>query len=245
MNAMSPIEPPPLEAPATADPLADPGEARRWTLSLAAVLGAHALPVLVAAYWLGPSMSVPAPEPAIFIDMAPIAAPPEPPSEQPPGPKQEKADAPQPKVQREIVKPPPVPNAAVAIQQRPPEPPREQAEKAAPQTTAPPARPAPPAPRLSGGEPTWKGLVLAALDRRKQFPRDAQFRREQGVPWIRFVMDRNGKVLSSRIERSSGFRSLDAEAVALPKRAQPLPKPPEDVPGQTIELVVPVEFFLK
>ncbi|MPT49375.1 MAG: energy transducer TonB, partial [Sphingobium sp.] len=51
--------------------------------------------------------------------------------------------------------------------------------------------------------------------------------------------------LSVRLERSSGFRSLDDEAVALPKRASPLPKPPEDVKGDTIELVVPVEFFMK
>lgn len=62
------------------------------------------------------------------------------------------------------------------------------------------------------------------------------------MPYIRFVMDRAGKVLSSRLERSSGFPDLDREAVALPKRAQPLPKPPNDKPGDTIELVVPVEF---
>lgn len=57
-------------------------------------------------------------------------------------------------------------------------------------------------------------------------------------------MNRDGKVLSVTLERSSGFGILDDEALALPKRAQPLPKPPEDLPGQTIELVVPVEFVL-
>lgn len=244
MNAMRPVEPPPEEH-FTPSLLADPGEGRRWAASLLVVVGVHALPLLVAAWWLGPTVGIPAPEPAIFIDMAPPAAPPEPPSEQPLGPKQERADVAQPKVKRELVKTPPIPNAAVAIQQKPPAPPREEAQKAAPETTAPPARPAPPAPRLSSGKASWEGSVLAALDRRKRFPRDAQFRREQGVPWIRFVMDRDGKVMSSRIERSSGFRSLDAEAVGLPRRAQPLPKPPEDVVGQTIELVVPVEFFLR
>jgi protein TonB len=58
-------------------------------------------------------------------------------------------------------------------------------------------------------------------------------------------MDMTGKLLSARIEHSSGVRSLDQEALALPKRAQPLPKPPEDVKGDSIELVVPVEFFLR
>jgi protein TonB len=82
------------------------------------------------------------------------------------------------------------------------------------------------------------------LNKAKRYPRDAQFNRQQGVPYIRFVMNRDGKVLSVRLERSSGFRALDDEAVALPKRAQPLPKPPDNLPGDTIELVVPVEFFL-
>lgn len=73
----------------------------------------------------------------------------------------------------------------------------------------------------------------------------AMARHEQGVPWIRFVIDRQGRVLSASLERSSGVPDLDREALALPKRAQPLPKPPEDRPGETLELVVPVEFFIR
>ncbi|WP_255265450.1 energy transducer TonB family protein [Sphingobium chlorophenolicum] len=212
---------------------------------MALVLGFHAVPALVAAYWLGPTISTPAEETAIFIDMAPPAAPPVPPSEQPPGPKQVKAETPQPKLVRDPVKTPPLPNPTVALPVQPPEPPREEAKQAAPQTTAPPARPAPPAPVLSSGVPTWQGLVLGALNKVKRYPFAAQSRRQQGVPYIRFVMDRNGRVVSSRLERSSGFAMLDNEAVNLPRRAQPLPKPPADVTGDTIELVVPVEFYLR
>ena len=113
------------------------------------------------------------------------------------------------------------------------------------EATAPEAKPVPPAPQQSNAAPTWQGQVLAALNKVRRYPRDASFRHEQGVPYIRFVMDRAGKVLSSRLERSSGIRSLDHEAISLPKRAQPLPSPPEDVKGDTIELVVPVEFFMR
>ncbi|HEY8602737.1 hypothetical protein [Tsuneonella suprasediminis] len=35
------------------------------------------------------------------------------------------------------------------------------------------------------------------------------------------MMDREGKVLSVRLERSSGLRGLDNEIIALPKRASP------------------------
>lgn len=244
MNALGEIRLPPASPPRR-DPLAQTGQTWRWTKALAIVLGIHALPVLIAVYWLGPPISAPSEEPAILIDMAPLAAPPEPPTELPPGPQQVQAETPQPRIEREVVETPPLPNAAVAIPVRPPEPPREQATVATPETTAPPSRPAPPAPRLSSGQASWQSLVLGHLDRNKRYPRDAQFARQQGVPYIRFTMNRDGRVLSSSLDRSSGFRSLDIEAVALPRRAQPLPKPPDDVPGQTIELVVPVQFFIK
>lgn len=248
MNALGEIRLPPAAPPSPPprrDPLAQTGETWRWAKALAGVLTVHALPLFVAAYWLGPTVAAPPPEPAILIDMEPPAAPPEPPSELPPGLQQVQADTPQPVVEREVVETPPVPNPAVAIPVRPPQPPREQARVAAPETTAPPSRPAPPAPRLSSGKTTWQGLVLGRLNQFKRYPGYAQSRRQQGVPYIRFVMDRGGRVLSSNLERSSGFRSLDDEAVRLPRRAQPLPKPPDDVRGQTIELVVPVEFFVR
>ncbi|WP_245892751.1 energy transducer TonB family protein [Novosphingobium guangzhouense] len=93
-------------------------------------------------------------------------------------------------------------------------------------------------------KPTWEGQVLGALNKVKGYPRDAAFRSQQGISYIRFVMDREGKVLSVRLERPSGVRSLDGETLSLPKRAAPLPKPPEEVKGDTIELVVPVTFFM-
>ena len=222
----------------------DCAEARRWGGALAIVLLAHAAPALIAALWLPPVVDSPAVEPAITIDMAPPAAPPVPPSERPPGPKQVKAEVPKLKVQDDPVKTPPASHPAVAMPVAPPQPPQVETKQAAPQTTAPAARPEPPAPVQSSGQVTWQGLVLARFEKFKRYPWYAQSRRQQGVPSIRFVMNRDGKVLSSRLERSSGFPALDSEAVSLPKRSQPLPKPPAEVPGETIEMVVPVEFFL-
>lgn len=115
-----------------------------------------------------------------------------------------------------------------------------------PETAAPRTIVAPPAPQASSNAAdSWEGRVLARLNQHRRYPAKAQMRRQQGVPYIRFVMNRDGKVLSSRIERSSGFPELDREAVALPKRSQPLPKPPADKAGDAIELVVPVEFFMR
>ena len=58
-------------------------------------------------------------------------------------------------------------------------------------------------------------------------------------------MSRDGRVLAVRIERASGVASLDQEGLDLLQRAQPLPSLPSDQPGESLELVVPIQFFLK
>ena len=85
---------------------------------------------------------------------------------------------------------------------------------------------------------------MARLGQVKHYPAAARFQHQQGVVLLRFSMDREGRVLSARIEKSSGVASLDQETLALIQRAQPLPKPPTEVPGNPIELVVPIEFSL-
>lgn len=46
-------------------------------------------------------------------------------------------------------------------------------------------------------------------------------------------------------QKEAAKAAIDQPTVELPKRAQPLPKPPKDVIGDTIERIVPVEFFLR
>ncbi|EGY02360.1 TonB protein [Nitrospirillum viridazoti Y2] len=92
--------------------------------------------------------------------------------------------------------------------------------------------------------PTWQGLLLAQLERFKRYPADAQTRHQQGVAYLRFTMDRDGRVLSSRLEKSSGYELLDREVQALIERAQPLPKPPPELGSDRVELVVPIAFSL-
>lgn len=179
------------------------------------------------------------------FNVAPPAAPPEPAHEKPPGPEQEQKERAEPVPDRPVIPSPqiqlPSPNPIPAPLLKPTVDPGPPAKD----TTAPDAKPEPPAPQPSNAKPTWEGLVLGALNKVKRYPRAAVVRRQQGVPYIRFLMDREGKVLSSSIERSCGFQSLDDEAESLPRRAQPLPKPPAEVKGDTIELVVPVEFFMR
>jgi len=86
--------------------------------------------------------------------------------------------------------------------------------------------------------------VLAQLNRFKQYPRAARQARIEGVVMLHFVMAADGKVQSFEISKSSGRPVLDAEALALIQRAQPLPALPPDFPSRTLDAVVPIEFSL-
>jgi len=91
---------------------------------------------------------------------------------------------------------------------------------------------------------TYRSRVLAQLNRFKQYPRAARQARIEGVVMLHFVMQADGKVSSFEIAKSSGRPVLDAEALALIQRAQPLPALPADFPTRTLDAVVPIEFSL-
>jgi periplasmic protein TonB len=157
----------------------------------------------------------------------------------------------------------PAPTPEVAIPPPPPQevkretPRRQEPRPPAPTTSAPQAIPeqtaAIPAaptqgqiiPTNSNVVPTWKTKIVALLERNKRYPETAQSRREQGVAQVFFSLDRQGRVLASRVVRSSGADSLDEEALALLRRAQPFPPPPRELAGDHIDLTVPIRFNLK
>ena len=83
------------------------------------------------------------------------------------------------------------------------------------------------------------------LSRHRRYPAAARQSGQQGKVQVRFRIDRKGQVLSAQVIKASHSASLDAEAVAMLKRASPLPEPPDEVGGETVELVIPVEFTIK
>jgi protein TonB len=215
-------------------------------VGLAGTAGIYALGLAGFFFTVTHVVPVKPPSALTVVNLRPEVSPPGTPLEEKEAPRPvEKKEPPEPPrvqpVEHTIVPVAPVSVPLSVIQHRPADPGSVEPEAAAPRTM-----PAPPAPQVASNVPdTWEGRVLAALHKERRYPRAAMARRQQGVPYIRFVMDREGKVLSSRLERSSGFPELDREAVALARRASPLPKPADDKPGDTLELVVPVEFFLK
>ena len=220
-----------------------------WSSRLAGLAGTSCITVLLAFALLftwhvvRPVLS-PSPHP-LMVKFQPLAAPPDPVKELPPGPVQ---------VERQDNKPQPVqdiPPPPIVLGQTPATPPvtPKPAEASdpgppVPQTTAPKSIAAPTADRLSSEtRPDWEASVLAHLERFRRYPPRARAMRQQGVVYVRFRMDRSGAVLSSGIMRKSGSFTLDQAALDTLRRAQPLPAIPADRPD-TVELTVPIQFDL-
>lgn len=210
----------------------------------------------------GPEMVVAQPEPE-----PPLPAPAETPRDIEPPPVPESAALPEPEIR--IPELPPLPDAAAVLSPPPkqvPEPPASEVrprpkprvvERKKPvrpdrpkagQTTAPVAqarmdsRAAAPASGASSSSPaanaSWRGSLIAHLNRFKRFPNGAS----PGTVQVAFSIDRGGRVLSARLVRGSGDSALDEEAVAMIRRASPVPAPPDGLGGSSIALAVPVRF---
>lgn len=157
-------------------------------------------------------------------------------------------DAPKPK---EELAPPPRLEQPTVITVPPPDvvvqtltPPPIAAAPPPPKAMAAPAPAAQPSAVAGEGRDAFLGRLLAQLNRFKQYPRAARQAHIQGVVMLHFVMQADGRVTSFEIARSSGRPVLDAEALALIQRAQPLPALPASFPTRTLDAVVPVEFYL-
>jgi protein TonB len=224
----------------------DRSDLSRWILSGAFVLLVHGSIVAALVTSREPE-DFGAPGTVITIDLMPV-----PETEQteqsdlPPGPEQNQAEAPpekpvektEEKTEQEV---PPAANPEVAIAAQEPQPEQPvEPQESAPTTTAPQA------PRTTNANalPNWRAHIMELLERNKRYPPEARARREQGVVQLTFSLDRQGHVSGSRVTHSSGFTALDAEALALVQRVQPLPPPPPEVPGP-ITLVVPIRFNIR
>ena len=97
----------------------------------------------------------------------------------------------------------------------------------------------------AGAAADYMSVLQAWLEKHKEYPRSARLRRIEGAVLLYFSIDRDGRLLAYRIERSSGHRMLDTETIAMINRAQPLPPIPSDMSRDKLEVVVPVQFSLK
>jgi protein TonB len=253
-------------------PLVTRPELVRWGLCATVVVAAHGLVALALATRSGEAdVAAGAPVVMIEVAPQP-EAPAAPPRDLAPGPALEtqsqdrvgEAAPPEPektekKEEKEkVVEAPTTPDPALVVPK--PEPMAEEGPiddktpppaLAAPLPTAPPSAPRvaalPAAPAVGQvARPTraaitrWERLLVAQLERHKRYPPQAHGK--AGEARLAFSIDRAGHVVASRIVRSSGSEALDAETLAMLKRAAPLPPPPAGVSDESLSFVVPISY---
>ena len=177
-----------------------------------------------------------------------------------PTPPQEKPEVVAPPEQKQVTPPTPEP-AKVTPEQKPapvkPKVTRREAKKPteappAPRTTASPRaeRQAPAASAVSSGASaaavaSYKQMVAAHLQRFKQYPSSAKAAGQQGTARVSFTLSRSGGVISAGLGGTSGHSALDAETLAMVRRAQPFPAFPSDVKQSSMSFSAPVAFYIR
>lgn len=242
---------------------------RQRLMGIMATLALH-LAVLALTLWGGWRLAAPpasAARDTVVTTVAIAQAAPQPHPEQvPPGPRRHQSEAQRAAAQSAV--PHDVPPVRLVIPAAPsmPTTPRAQpnavpaansssASVAVERTTAPPVMTAPRAQTSAARENVaaeakaaqadWQARVLGHLRQYRRYPRAAESGGQQGVVLLAITLDRQGRVLSLALRRGSGYPLLDAEALATVRRATPLPPPDAAVPGDPVQVDVPVSFSLR
>jgi periplasmic protein TonB len=86
----------------------------------------------------------------------------------------------------------------------------------------------------------WKKKIVTQLASKRVFPPGATG--QSGTAKVKFVIDRQGKLISRELVESTGSELLDAAAITMVERAEPFPEPPAHVTDDRLAFTVPVIF---
>jgi protein TonB len=96
---------------------------------------------------------------------------------------------------------------------------------------------------LRRGRTTWQKELAVHLDKYKRYPAGRPPQSAEIV--IGFVLDRTGHVVSADIVKGSGDTAFDDAALAMMRRADPVPAPPPLLADQGLSFTMPVIFRVK
>jgi periplasmic protein TonB len=96
-----------------------------------------------------------------------------------------------------------------------------------------------------GGNASYEGLLARWLEKHKRYPHQARVQHIEGEGSVKIYIDRTGKVLDFRIEKSTGSTILDEGIGKIIKNANPFPPFPLDYPAEELEFLVPIRFSLR
>jgi TonB family protein len=86
----------------------------------------------------------------------------------------------------------------------------------------------------------WQRRLAVHLDRHKRYPSGAKNLATEVS--VRFTIDRAGHVVSAHLVNTSGIPTFDEAAIAMVRRADPMPPPPAALGDGPLTFTVPVVF---
>jgi len=95
-------------------------------------------------------------------------------------------------------------------------------------------------PEFPGGDLELRKFIAENV----RYPQDAKDNNEQGTAYVKFIVDKTGKVTEPTIVRGTGCESLDEEAIRVVNTI------PDFTPGRqrgqnvAVSLVMPIKFAL-
>ena len=239
--------------------------ALRWAASFTLVIAVYVGILLLVLNWNQQNPHAPSqPMAAMIVDLAPLPSAPEiPPNTAPSGPQQNETLPPplEPEPEPDPAPVLPIVKKAEAILPSKPQPIKEEPEPIE-ETLQEQEEKAPPSIDVSADDITaapmegtssitpsqapasWQSILLRHLEHHKRYPREARRNRQEAIVYVRVKINRDGTVINYQLEKNCPYEPLNQATLALIARAQPLPPPPETITGETIEFVVPVEYFL-
>jgi len=87
-------------------------------------------------------------------------------------------------------------------------------------------------------------IVRLKIESHKRYPGAAKTRQIEGRVTVRFVIEPDGRISSSKVVESSQHRALDQAALSAVKEAAPFPRPPKNLFNGPIPLEITIMFEL-
>ncbi len=88
----------------------------------------------------------------------------------------------------------------------------------------------------------YQDMVKQRIEQARRYPLWARRQKIEGAVYLRFAILSNGTSQEIRILRSSGFKRLDKEAIAIIKRAEPFPPVPKEICASELQMEIAIVF---
>ncbi len=87
--------------------------------------------------------------------------------------------------------------------------------------------------------------IKQQIESKKHYPRREKLRGNEGIVQLRFIIDRNGRLLSNHLALPSPYKGLNRSALQSVQDAAPFPPFPEEMENQNLTLEFRLDFRIE